>query len=131
MLYSRPVPAAENPEVFQARLAPMPADAGTAPSLRGGGSVTARFDGKILTISGEFSGFTSAATLAHVHRGVPGVRGPVAFDLAVTSDTRGSVTGTVPLTSAQAGDLRKGWYYVQIHSKTNADGQVRGWLLKK
>jgi hypothetical protein len=65
-----------------------------------------------------------------VHRAPRGLRGPNVFDLTVTKATSGTVEGTVTLTNAQVEELRRGWYYVQIHTEKNADGQLRGWLLK-
>lgn len=123
-------PTAQDREAFQARLTSLPVDAVTAPSLRGSGSATASFDGKTLTISGKFDGLNSPATVAHLCRAIPGVRGPSVFDLIVSKDVRGTVEGKLPLTSSQAADLRRGWYYIQIHTEANPDGHVRGWLLK-
>ena len=123
-------PTAQAPEVFRARLTSLPIDATTAPTMRGSGTATATFDGKTLTISGRFEGFNSPATLAHIHRAQPGMRGPVVFNLTVTQGIEGSFEGKTALTSAQAADIRKGWFYIQIHTQANPDGQVRGWLLK-
>jgi hypothetical protein len=122
---------AAEPEIFTARLTSLPVDATTVASMRGSGAVTARLDGATLTITGEFADLNTPVMAAHVHRGVPGVRGPVAFDLTVTNGTRGTISGALTLTPTQAADMRRGWYYVQIHTKGNPDGQIRGWLLKK
>jgi hypothetical protein len=125
------VMTAANPEVFTGRLTSLPVDATTVAGMRGSGAVTARLDGATLNITGDFANLNTPVIGAHVHRAVPGVRGPVAFDLTVTNGTSGTISGTLTLTPAQAADLRRGWYYVQLQTKGNPDGQIRGWLLKK
>jgi len=62
---------------------------------------------------------------------VRGVRGPVAFDLAVakTDAASGTLSGTVDLTALQVADLDKGRLYVQVHSEKAPDGNLWGWLM--
>ena len=57
------------------------------------------------------------------------IPGPPVFDLAVSGGTSGSINGTLTLTAAQAENLSKGRYYVQLHSEKAPDGNLRGWLL--
>jgi CHRD domain len=121
---------AQQREVFEARLTAVPIDTVSVRTTTGSGSVTAVLEGTTLTLTGKFDEMNSAATVAHVHRARMGLRGPNLFDLTVTKATSGTLEGTLKLTSAQIEDLAKGWYYVQIHTERNADGHLRGWLLK-
>ena len=71
----------------------------------------------------------SAATIAQVHMGQRGVRGPVEFDLQIDKSPSGNIKGTITLTTIQIDTLRKGWYYIQIHAEQAPDGNLWGWLL--
>jgi hypothetical protein len=120
---------ANQPVSFKARLSPVPVETSTAASIKGTGSVVATLNGSTLTISGTFEGMKSAATIAQIHMGARGVRGPVEFDLVVEKQTGGSVSGTITLTKVQIDTLRKGWYYIQIHAEEAPEGNLWGWLL--
>ena len=74
-------------------------------------------------------GSRSAATVAHIHEGPRGIPGPPVFDLTVSGGVSGSISGTLTLTPAQADNLAKGRYYIQLHSEKAPDGNLRGWLL--
>ena len=68
--------------------------------------------------------------MAHIHQGTAtGVRGPKILDLQVAKSTSGEVTGTFDLLPEQVENLRKGKWYVQIHSEKAPDGNLWGWLL--
>jgi CHRD domain-containing protein len=69
------------------------------------------------------------ATIARLHRGYRGVRGPSFADLKVSGGTSGTITGTVDLTPSQVGELSKSLFYVQLHSEKAPDGNLWGWLL--
>ncbi len=63
-------------------------------------------------------------TAAHIHKAAVGKNGPVIFPL-----TGGPIVwkGTTPkLTPAQLADLKAGLYYVNVHSRANPGGEVRG-----
>jgi hypothetical protein len=123
-------PLAQRGKTFKARLAPVPIDVTMQSTVAGSGSVTAVLTGSTLSVTGSFEGLRSAATIAQVHKGpVPGVRGPVVFDLTVTKETRGTISGSIDLTPAQAADLEKRRLYVQLHSERAPDGNLWGWLL--
>jgi hypothetical protein len=117
-------------EAFTGRLSTVPVDPVTALTTTGSGTLTAVLAGNTLTINGKFDGLNSPATVAHVHRARRGLRGPNLFNLTVTKATSGTVEGTLKLTDAQVEALKSGWYYVQIHTEINPEGQLRGWLLK-
>jgi len=114
---------------FRARLSPVPVESNNASKITGTGTVTAALDGSKLTISGSFQGMKSPATIAQVHMGQRGVRGPVEFELQIDKSPNGNVNGTMTLTKIQIDTLRKGWYYIQIHAEQAPDGNLWGWLL--
>jgi hypothetical protein len=117
-------------EKFRARLSPIPVDASTATTIAGSGSVAAALVGTKLTIIGAFEGLRTPATVAHVHNGPKGVRGPVMFDLTVSKAVSGTISGTVALSRTQVQDLKDGKFYVQIHSEKAPEGNLWGWLLQ-
>ena len=114
---------------FRARLSPVPVETTTAARITGSGSATATLDGATLTIAGTFQGMKSPATIAQIHMGARGVRGPVEFDLDVAKAPNGTINGTITLTKVQIDTLRKGWYYIQIHAEQAPEGNLWGWLL--
>ena len=114
---------------FRARLSPVPVESSNASKITGGGTVTATLDGQRLTISGTFQGMKSPATIAQVHMGQRGVRGPVEFDLQIDKSPGGSISGVITLTKIQVDTLRRGWYYIQIHAQDAPEGNLWGWLL--
>ena len=113
---------------FKARLSTVPVDAATARTTSGSGSVTAVLVGSSLFITGTFEGMSSPATTAHLHRARKGQRGPVAFTLSVANAASGVLGGSVELSGSQVQALKEGHYYVQIHTETNPEGEIRGWL---
>ena len=116
-------------EQFAGRLSRMPVDRATAPAISGGGDARATLAGSELTIVATFAGMSSPATSAHVHRAPIARRGPVAFTLDVPAAAAGRIEETVTLTGAQLDVLRDGRYYLQIHTRDNPGGELRGWLL--
>jgi hypothetical protein len=122
-------PAAPPATSFHARLSPVPVDQAGASKITGTGFVTATLEGGRLVIGGTFEGMKSPATIAQVHMGQRGVRGPVEFDLTVDKAESGRVSGTIALTKIQIDTLRRGWYYIQIHAEQAPDGNLWGWLL--
>jgi hypothetical protein len=114
---------------FKARLTPVPVETSTVANITGTGSVTAALTGTTLSITGAFEGMKSPATLAQIHLGPKGIRGPAEFDLTVTKGPAGTINGTLTLTPVQVDSLRKGWFYIQIHSEKAPDGNLWGWLV--
>lgn len=121
--------AAAPATAFRARLSPVPVESNNASKITGSGTVTATLDGTKLTIAGTFQGMKSAATIAQIHMGQRGVRGPVEFDLEITKSPSGSISGVITLTKVQVDTLRRGWYYIQVHAQDAPDGNLWGWLL--
>jgi hypothetical protein len=123
--------AAQSGETYKARLTAVPADAKTRPNLAGIGSATGVLSGNKLTITGNFEGLTSAATMAKLHAGVAaGVRGPEIQDLTVTKATSGSISGSAELTAQQLQYLRKNGLYIEIYSEKAPEGVIWGWLVR-
>jgi hypothetical protein len=114
---------------YRARLSPVPLDVAMQATIAGTGTATASLTGSRLTISGNFSGLKSAATIARVHIADRGLRGAPVFDLTVAPATSGAISGTLDLTPAQVEDLTKSRFYIQIHSEKAPEGNLWGWLL--
>lgn len=81
-----------------------------------------------VTYSLSSQGVTSPS-VAHIHRGLPDVAGPVVVDFAPTF-TNGSATGTVTTTPALISEIiaNPGGFYVNIHSPEFPAGAIRGQL---
>jgi len=76
-----------------------------------------------------------SVTIGHIHRGVADSAGGVIQNLAPTPTGIG-FTGTVALGSAVVVDsvltlMRAGRAYVNIHTKKNPGGEIRGQLVKQ
>ena len=63
------------------------------------------------------------AVAAHIHRGRAGVAGGVM--LALCGPCRSGQTGKAKITKAIAEAMRKGTAYVNVHTATNAGGEIR------
>ena len=113
---------------YKARLAPVPV-ANLRDGITGLGSATATLAGRSLSVRGTFDGMKSAATIAQIHLGPRGIRGPVMFDLKLTKGTSGTLTGTFTLTPEQVEAVKAGRFYIQVHSESAPDGNLWGWLL--
>ncbi len=121
---------AQSPETFKTRLAPVALDAAMKSTIAGTGAATATLAGTKFTVNGTFEGLKSNATMAHIHQGsAPGVRGPKLLDLTVTKTMNGTFSGSFDLTPDQLEALKKGKWYVQIHSEKAPEGNLWGWLL--
>ena len=122
--------SAQTPRTFKARLSTMPVEAATFAELTGGsGSATAVLTGTKLTVNGTFKGLQSPATVARLHVGPRGQRGPAMLDLMVTKATSGTISGDLVLTPVQADHLVRNRVYLQIHSEKAPEGNLWGWLL--
>lgn len=129
-----PSAEAQSEQKFKGRLSPVPALGIQPATVAGVGSASATLIGKKLSVSGSFEKMASPATVAHLYLGpVTGVRGDSVFDVTVskTGDGKsGTIAGTFDLTPEQIDALKKGRFYVQIHSEGAPNGHLLGWLLK-
>lgn len=130
VLLSAGIASGQSGETFKGRLSAVPVDAVTARTTTGSGTITAVLEGNKLTINGKFESMNSPATVAHVHLAPRGLRGPNVFNLTVTRAASGTIEGSITLTGGQVDQLKRGFYYVQVHTEKNPEGQLRGWLLK-
>jgi len=73
-----------------------------------------------------FQGLTP--TSAHIHTGAHGATGPVAIPFASLTSP---ITGTVTLSLDQANQLLNNGMYVNMHSSTYTNGEIRGDINKK
>jgi CHRD domain-containing protein len=113
---------------YKARLATVPVDFVTLPNVTGSGSATAVLAGSKLSVTGTFEGLGGPATIAQIHSGPLGIRGPVVLDLTVTKATAGSISGSFALKPTQIEELKRNRFYIQIHSEKAPDGNLWGWL---
>jgi hypothetical protein len=113
---------------YKARLAPVPV-ANLRDGITGLGTASATLVGRSLSVRGTFDGMKSAATIAQIHLGPRGIRGPVMFDLKLTKGTSGTLIGTFTLTSEQVEAVKAGRFYIQVHSESAPEGNLWGWLL--
>jgi len=123
------LPVSAEGDTFKGRLSPVPVENAAVSGITGSGSATAVLSDRTLTVRGTFSGMRTPATIAQIHLGPRGIRGPVMFDLTVTRDTSGTISGTFMLTPERVEAVKSGRFYVQIHSEKAPDGNLWGWLL--
>ena len=118
---------AQSTKSFKARLSPVPIDVTMQATISGSGSVSAVLSGAKLTITGNFDGLKSPATIVQMHKSpMRGMRGPVIFDLTASAGTSGTISGTVDLQPAQVTDLEKGRLYVQTAQREGAGRKSLG-----
>ncbi len=131
LLAAMPGAQAQDGARFGGRLSIVPVDFATRANVSGSGEAEAVLEDRTLTVSGTFEGLSSPATAARLHRAPPARRGPAVFALDVTAAASGRVEGEIELDDSQVETLRRGEYYVQIATRNNPDGEIRGWLLPR
>jgi hypothetical protein len=72
----------------------------------------------------NFARLTGRAVAAHIHTGARGKSGPVS--LALCGPCRNGQRGTATLRPAVVSALESGRAYVNVHTSTNAAGEIRG-----
>jgi hypothetical protein len=96
---------------------------------KGSGAATVSLDTATheITYDVTFTGFASAATAAHIHG--PAAAGKNAGVVVPLGNTPTSpIHGTAKLTPEQEQQLTAGQYYVNVHTKNNPGGAIRGQL---
>lgn len=116
-----------------------------APSTAATGMAVGVLMGDRLMVKGEFSGLSSAlrnyatdpvdppnpkiTSAVHVHRGDASQNGPFQYPLTVTLDMTGiagKFAGEYVLTPEQLQALADGKLYIDLHTKQNRAGELRG-----
>ena len=88
------------------------------------GTFTGTLKGKTLHFKLTFARLTGKATAAHIHKGRAGRMGPVLVTLC--GPCRSGVTKTLTVTSDQRDTIEHAATYVNVHTKRNAGGEIRG-----
>ena len=68
------------------------------------------------------------ATAAHIHEAAKGKNGPVIVPLSKSGDNTFSVAAGAKLTDEQMQALQSGNLYVNVHSASNPNGEIRAQL---
>jgi len=92
----------------------------------GTGTLTGNYNAKdnVLTYSTSWSGLTGTATMAHFHGPASATEtAPPVLTLVIVGN--GS-TGVQNLTDAQEQDLLNGKWYLNVHTGTYPNGEIRG-----
>ncbi|HWW61015.1 MAG TPA: CHRD domain-containing protein, partial [Thermoanaerobaculia bacterium] len=96
------------------------------PSVASGGCM-ATLSGTTLSVTCVHD--VAGATIMHIHRGAPGVNGPILFDLG---DPASPVTATwTGMSPADVSDLVAGNLYINIHTAGRPAGEIRGQILPR
>ncbi len=90
------------------------------------GTATFELSADKTTLTYHLTHNVAAASAAHIHLGAGGEKGDVDYPLTPVS---ADMTGTITLKSGDADNLEAGKLYVNVHSPTHADGEIRGQLL--
>ena len=118
---------AANPIMIAAKLtAKEEVPAQTVKNTKASGSFTGDITGSKLTWTLKFSGLTGPATAAHIHLGGMGAAGNVVVPLC--GPCKSPLKGTATLTKALLNALKTHKLYVNVHTKKNPNGEIRGQL---
>jgi hypothetical protein len=101
----------------------------TAPAKAAGGfsgTVTGKSGQRMLRWTLTYRNLSGKALAAHLHRGKPGVAGPVIVPLCGPCKT--GQNGRVAIKNDVAGVLERGRAYVNVHTAKNQAGEIRGQL---
>lgn len=86
---------------------------------------------KTLTWTVNYNGLTGDATAAHFHGpAAPGANAGVIIPIGMGS-VPNPATGSKVLTDDQIADLLAGKWYVNVHTKANPGGEIRGQVVTK
>lgn len=98
--------------------------AGAKGSFTGSYVENAKTDTAVLKWKLTFTGLTGPALQAHIHLGKPGVAGNVLVPLC--APCKNGMTGTSKLSHSIVNSLHSGGTYVNVHTKKNPAGEIRG-----
>ncbi len=105
-----------------------PKPKGNVKRARGTFTATVKKEGTegIITWRLTFSRLTGRGIAAHIHRGAPGRAGPVIVPLC--APCRSGARGQVTVGAAVLNALETGRAYVNVHTRKNQAGEIRGQL---
>ena len=92
---------------------------------RATGTFTGKLVGNKLTWKLTFSGLSGPAMAAHIHLGKPGKSGNVIVPLCPPG-CRSGKSGTTTVKKDVRDAIKKGLTYVNVHTKKNPGGEIRG-----
>jgi len=82
---------------------------------------------KVLNWKVTYSGLSGPATAAHIHGPAdPGKNAPVVIKFDKPDSPIG---GSATLTDAQAGDMKVGKWYINVHTAEHKGGEIRGQVM--
>jgi len=125
--------AAEEPKVtLEATLdaaQEVPAPKGTLPGA--GGTATFEYDetDKTIAYTVTVMNLTGPPILAHIHQAAPGTPGPIRITLA--QDELAGGAPALPVPADLVDPLFDGGTYVNVHTATNPNGEIRGQIQLK
>jgi hypothetical protein len=91
------------------------------------GTFTATLSGTTLKWTLTYAHLSGAAQAAHIHLGKKGVAGNVIVPLCATpTSCKSPIKGSAKITAAWIKDLNTAKTYVNIHTKKNLNGEIRG-----
>jgi CHRD domain len=94
------------------------------------GTFTATLTGSTLKWTLTYAHLTGAAQAAHIHLGKKGVAGNVIVPLCASPATcKSPIKGSAKISAAWIKDLNNGQTYVNIHTKKNLNGEIRGQIM--
>jgi hypothetical protein len=122
---------AKGPETFKvaAKLtlkAEVPKAVGAPATAGGTFTATVKENGNVRTVTWKltYAHLSGAGFAAHIHKGAVGKSGPVIVSLC--GPCHSGQTGTAHVTDAIAKAIEHGGTYVNVHTKKNPNGEIRG-----
>ncbi|NNC89861.1 MAG: CHRD domain-containing protein [Akkermansiaceae bacterium] len=113
-----------------------PQQAGTNGGFGGGtglgtGTINGSYDDvtNLLDYTITYTSLTAPVTIAHFHRGAPGVSGGVDLGIPGPYDAGVSSATGVPVSAAAETNLLAGNWYVNIHTSSFTSGEIRGQVI--
>jgi CHRD domain len=82
---------------------------------------------RVVTWHVTYSDMSGPVTMAHFHDGARGTNGPVKIWLSKKgSPVANPITGKATLSPAEAQQFEAGDWYINLHTKDNPEGEIRG-----
>ena len=102
------------------------AQAGTASTFTGSGTVTLNGAENQITVAVTHNVPNGNVTAGHIHQGAPAVSGPVIFPFA---NGQSPINEVFAITAPQVAILKAEGYYVNIHTVAFGGGEIRGQIV--